>query len=45
MMAMDNATRNAKDLVRNYTLTLNRLRQAAITGEIAELVGGAEAVQ
>jgi F-type H+-transporting ATPase subunit gamma len=45
MMAMDNATRNAKDLVRNYTLTLNRLRQAAITGEIAELVAGAEAVQ
>jgi F-type H+-transporting ATPase subunit gamma len=45
MMAMDNATRNARDLVRNYTLTLNRLRQAAITGEIAELVGGAEAVQ
>lgn len=45
MMAMDNATRNAKDLVRNYTLTLNRLRQAAITGEIAELVGGAEAVR
>ena len=45
MLAMDNATRNAKDLVRNYTLTLNRLRQAAITAEIAELVGGAEAVQ
>ena len=45
MMAMDNATRNAKDLVRNYTLTLNRLRQAAITSEIAEVVGGAAAVQ
>jgi len=45
MVAMDNATRNAKDLVRDYTRTLNRLRQAAITAEIAELVGGAEAVQ
>lgn len=45
MIAMDNATRNAKELVRNYTLTLNRLRQAAITGEIAELVAGAAAVQ
>lgn len=45
MMAMDNATRNAKELVRSYTLRLNRLRQAAITNEIAELVGGAEAVK
>lgn len=45
MMAMDSATRNAKELARNYTRTLNRLRQAAITNEIAELVGGAEAVQ
>jgi F-type H+-transporting ATPase subunit gamma len=45
MMAMDNATRNAKELVRTYTLRLNRLRQAAITNEIAELVGGAEAVK
>lgn len=45
MMAMDSATRNAKDLARNYTRTLNRLRQAAITNEIAELVGGAQAVQ
>ncbi len=45
MVAMDNATRNAKDLVRHLTLTLNRVRQEAITREIAELVGGAEAVK
>lgn len=45
MVAMDNATRNAKELVRHLTLTLNRARQEAITKEIAELVGGAEAVR
>lgn len=44
MVAMDNATRNAKDLVRHLTLTLNRARQEAITQEIAELVGGSEAL-
>lgn len=45
MMAMDNATRNAKDLNRSLTLTYNKLRQAAITKEILEVVGGAEALQ
>jgi F-type H+-transporting ATPase subunit gamma len=45
MMAMDNATRNAKDLVSSLTLTYNKLRQAAITKEILEIVGGAEALQ
>jgi F-type H+-transporting ATPase subunit gamma len=44
MNAMDNATRNSEELERRYTLTLNRLRQAAITTEIAELVGGAAAI-
>lgn len=45
MMAMDNATRNAKDLTSSLTLTYNKLRQAAITKEILEIVGGAEALQ
>lgn len=44
MMAMENATRNAKDLNRTLTLTYNNLRQAAITKEILEVVGGAEAL-
>lgn len=44
MSAMDSATRNSEDLIRQLTLTLNRLRQAAITTEIAELVGGAAAI-
>ena len=41
--AMKNATDNAKDLIRNLTRSYNRARQAQITQEIAELVGGAEA--
>ncbi|TAE20592.1 MAG: ATP synthase F1 subunit gamma [Candidatus Kapaibacterium sp.] len=45
MLAMDNATRNAKDLNRSLTLTYNKLRQAAITKEILEVVGGAEALR
>lgn len=44
MMAMDNATRSAKDINRTLTLTYNNLRQAAITKEILEIVGGAEAL-
>jgi F-type H+-transporting ATPase subunit gamma len=44
MMAMENATNNAKDLNRSLTLTYNNLRQAAITKEILEVVGGAEAL-
>jgi F-type H+-transporting ATPase subunit gamma len=44
MMAMENATKNAKDLNRSLTLTYNNLRQAAITKEILEVVGGAEAL-
>jgi F-type H+-transporting ATPase subunit gamma len=45
MMAMENATRNAKELNRTLTLTYNKLRQAAITKEILEIVGGAEALR
>lgn len=45
MMAMDNATTNAKDLLRNLQLTYNKARQAAITKELLEIVGGAEALR
>jgi F-type H+-transporting ATPase subunit gamma len=44
MMAMENATNNAKELTRALTLKYNNLRQAAITKEILEVVGGAEAL-
>ncbi len=44
MMAMENATRNAQELNRSLTLKYNNLRQAAITKEILEVVGGAEAL-
>jgi F-type H+-transporting ATPase subunit gamma len=43
MVAMGNANRNASDLVESLTLEMNSLRQAAITQEIAEITGGAEA--
>jgi F-type H+-transporting ATPase subunit gamma len=45
MVAMGSARKNAGELVDSLTLTRNRLRQAAITREIAELVGGAEALR
>lgn len=44
MTAMDNATRNASDLIDSLTLQYNRARQAAITTEITEIVSGAEAL-
>lgn len=44
MNAMDSASKNAGELIGNLTLSLNRSRQAMITREIAELVGGAEAL-
>lgn len=44
MVAMGNASRNATDLIDNLTLELNATRQAAITQEIAEITGGAEAI-
>ena len=44
MTAMDNATRNASDLLDQLTLDYNRARQAAITNELIEIVSGAEAL-
>jgi F-type H+-transporting ATPase subunit gamma len=44
MTAMDSATKNAKDLVSSLQLQYNKARQAAITKEILEIVGGAEAL-
>ncbi len=44
MAAMDNATRNAGDMIDRLTLNYNRTRQAAITSELIEIISGAEAV-
>lgn len=44
MTAMDNATRNAGDMINALTLTYNRSRQAAITKELIEIISGAEAI-
>ena len=44
MTAMDNATRNANDMIDNLTLFYNRSRQALITKELIEIISGAEAV-
>jgi F-type H+-transporting ATPase subunit gamma len=44
MSAMDNATRNAGDMIRRQTLMINRTRQAMITKELIEIISGAEAV-
>ncbi len=44
MSAMDNATRNAGDMIKKQTLTYNRTRQAMITKELIEIISGAEAV-
>lgn len=44
MLATKNATDNANDLINDYTLELNTARQAAITQELAEITGGAEAM-
>ena len=44
MSAMDNATRNAGDMLDNLTLTYNRTRQAVITSELIEIISGAEAL-
>ena len=43
MTAMDAATRNSTDMIDNLTLTMNKIRQAAITREIIEVVSGAQA--
>ena len=44
MTAMDNATRNAGDMIDNLTLQYNRTRQAVITKELIEIISGAEAL-
>lgn len=45
MMAMENATKSAGEMIERYTLQYNRARQASITKELAEIVGGAEALK
>jgi F-type H+-transporting ATPase subunit gamma len=45
MMAMENATKNAGEMINRYTLQYNRARQAAITKELLEIIGGAEALK
>lgn len=44
MAAMDNATSNCEDLIRSLTLKMNKARQAAITAELMDIVGGTEAL-
>jgi F-type H+-transporting ATPase subunit gamma len=44
MSAMENATRNANDMIRQLQLQYNKARQASITKELLEVVGGAEAL-
>jgi F-type H+-transporting ATPase subunit gamma len=45
MTAMDSASRNASDMIDRLTLAMNRARQATITTELMEIVGGAEALK
>lgn len=45
MMAMDNATKACRDMIENLTLIYNKARQAAITAELMDIVGGAEALK
>ena len=44
MTAMDKATENADEMLKDLKLTYNKARQASITNEILEIVGGAEAL-
>jgi F-type H+-transporting ATPase subunit gamma len=44
MTAMDNATRNAGDMIDRLTMNYNRTRQAVITKELIEIISGAEAL-
>jgi F-type H+-transporting ATPase subunit gamma len=44
MIAMQSATDNAGDLIKQFQLAYNKARQAAITQELAEIVGGADAI-
>ncbi len=45
MAAMDNATNNCKEMIKDLTLVFNKARQAAITAELMDIVGGAEALK
>jgi F-type H+-transporting ATPase subunit gamma len=45
MTAMDNATKNAKELIHSLTLKRNKLRQSGITSQLLDIVGGAEALK
>jgi F-type H+-transporting ATPase subunit gamma len=45
MTAMDNASTNCKDMINSLTLVMNKARQAAITKELMDIVGGAEALK
>jgi len=45
MTAMDNATKNASDLIHSLTLKFNKLRQTGITSQLLDIVGGAEALK
>jgi F-type H+-transporting ATPase subunit gamma len=45
MTAMESATTNASDMIERLTLEMNRARQATITKELMEIVGGAEALK
>jgi F-type H+-transporting ATPase subunit gamma len=45
MAAMDNATNACNDMIENLTLSYNKARQAAITAELMDIVGGAEALR
>ena len=44
MTAMDNASRNAEEMIGSLTLQMNRVRQASITTELLEVVAGADAL-
>ncbi|MEE9613856.1 MAG: F0F1 ATP synthase subunit gamma, partial [Thermodesulfobacteriota bacterium] len=45
MTAMDSASKNASEMIGSLTLKYNRARQAAITTELMEIIGGAEALK
>ncbi|MEW6264442.1 MAG: ATP synthase F1 subunit gamma [Thermodesulfobacteriota bacterium] len=45
MTAMDNATKNCKEMILNLTLAYNKARQSAVTAELLDIVGGAEALK
>ena len=45
MKAMDNATKACNDMIENLTLAYNKARQAAITMELMDIIGGAEALK